>query len=309
MEPFKITLSNEATLTGLVNAGSGPAILPNRLPLIVCLHGGTYTSRYFHVDASHTASSVSNSLGVPLVAINRPGYADSTSFYPIPQGSSYPQEYGIWLHRYILPAIWAEFGEPRGCNCIVLHCHSLGSTGAIIAASMHAASEPIEATYPLAGLVISGFGSQPSGEAYKPQGDETTITFPPKVKDSIMLQQGCADSSIYQYTEELNHGMPVEEIGDVHTAWFPRWKEWAGNVKAPVMAAVAQDDVMWKGTREHINDFGSAFTGSERVDTSVVIGAPHNMEMSYWATGWYTRSFGFALECAASFAHKNQSST
>jgi hypothetical protein len=174
---------------------------------------------------------------------------------------------------------------------------------------MHAASEPAEATYPLAGLVISGFGSQPTGKSYNPQGDDATITFPPKIKDSIMLQEGRADSSIYKYTEELNHGMPAEEIGDVRTAWFPRWKEWAGNVKVPVMAAVAQDDVMWKGTREHVNDFSSAFTGSERVDTSVVIGAPHNMEMSYWATGWYTRSFGFALECAASFAHKNQSST
>lgn len=61
---------------------------------------------------------------------------------------------------------------------------------------------------------------------------------------------------------------------------------------------------MWKGTEEHLRELASAFTKSERVDGTIVEGAPHNMEMSYWARGWYARCFGFALECAASFEQK-----
>jgi hypothetical protein len=68
------------------------------------------------------------------------------------------------------------------------------------------------------------------------------------------------------------------------------------------MIGLAERDQLWKGTDEHVKGFASAFSGSPRVDGSVVRGAPHNLEMSYWAQGWYARSFGFAMECAASFA-------
>ena len=309
MQPFKATLSNSATLTGLHNLPTRTPTTPTHLPLIVGLHGGTYSAQYFDVDANHTASIASNGLGVPIVAINRPGYQDSTSFYPIPHGSSYPQEYGAWLHQYILPALWSEFGEPYGCNSLVLYCHSLGTTGAVIAASLHAEEPDNAKPYPLAGISISGFGTQRAGQPYRPShgpdvSPPTSITFPPEVKDSMMLQPGHADPEIYKYTAELNNAMPVEEVVSIESVWLPAWREWAGNVKVPVMVGIAGDDAMWKGTDEHLRDITSAFTGSGRVDGSIVRGAPHNMEMSYWAKGWYARCFGFAMECAVSFAMK-----
>jgi pimeloyl-ACP methyl ester carboxylesterase len=149
----------------------------------VALHGGTYTAKYFDVDVGHTASIVSSGLGVPIVAINRPGYHDSTSLYPIPEGSSYPEEYGNWLHRHILPAIWSEFGKPSGCDSIVLLSHSLGTTSAVIAAAMHAAEADTDRQYPLAGMIISGFGTHPgpSRHSISPTSPaENTITFTPE---------------------------------------------------------------------------------------------------------------------------------
>lgn len=304
MHPFKLPLSNGAVVTGLHNLPAPSPTASRHRPLIVALHGGTYTAKYFDVNASHTASTTSDGLRVPLVAINRPGYLDSTSFAPIPDGSSYPEEYGAWLHQYILPTLWLEFGKPSGCNCIVLHCHSLGTTGAIISASMYA--KDANKQYPLGGISTSGFGIQLAGSRYRPPQDPhnppTTITFPPEVKDSIMLQTGHADPEMYSYTEELNHDVPIEEITSIDSVWFPRWKEWAGNVEVPVMIGLAGHDLMWKGTEEHLRDYAGAFSKSERVDGSVIKGAPHNLEMSYWAPGWYARCFGFALECAASFA-------
>jgi hypothetical protein len=304
MQSFKITLPNNAVLTGIHNLL--PSTVPNRTPLIVALHGGTYTAKYFDVDTNHTASIASNGLGVPFVAINRPGYKESTSFYPIPDGSSYPEEFGTWLHQFILPAVWSEFGKPSGCNCIVLHCHSLGTTGAIIAASMHA--KETNKSYPLAGISTSGFGSRIGvafSSPHEPGASQSTpVLFPPEVKDSLMLQEGHADPEIYKHTAGLNHEMPGEEISSVESVWFSKWTVWAEAVEVPIMIGLAGHDLMWKGTEEHLKDYISNFTKSERVDSSIVTGAPHNMELSYWAKGWYARCFGFASECAAGFAQK-----
>lgn len=68
------------------------------------------------------------------------------------------------------------------------------------------------------------------------------------------------------------------------------------------MIGIASHDRMWSGTKEHLDDFSDCFTKSVRVDGSVIRGAPHNMEMSYWSKGWYARCFGFAMESAVSLA-------
>ncbi|KAH7399718.1 hypothetical protein BKA64DRAFT_670270 [Cadophora sp. MPI-SDFR-AT-0126] len=306
MQPFKLTLSNQAVLTGLQNIPKRSATTPKYLPLVICLHGGTYSAQYFDVDVNHTAAFASNGLEIPVLAINRPGYEDSTSFYPIPEESSYPQEYGSWLHANILPALWAKFGEPNGCNCLVLHCHSLGATGAIIAASKHGKEPQSAKSYPLAGITISGYGTQRQEEAHLPVPPPSHIILPPAAKDSMLLQQGRADPEVYKYTEALNKPMAFEELASMDTVWFPSWRELVAGVRSPVMIGIAGDDGIWEGTKDHLKEFSDAFTGSDRVDGSIVIGAPHNLEMSYWSRGWYARCFGFALECAVAFAMSEQ---
>lgn len=312
MQDFKITLSDGKVVSGLHSlppSTSTTTTAPK--PLIVALHGGTYTAKYFDVDSTHTASIASNGLGVPFVAINRPSYDISTPV-SIPEGSSYAEESGLWLHREVLPVVWTEFGAPRGCTCIVLHAHSMGTMPALIAAGLHATEES-QKSYPFGGITLSGFGSQPGPPpptGPPPDSDgppPETIVFPPEVKDSIMLQEGHADPEIYKYTNELNHPMPAAEMASAMAVYLPRWREMAGAVQVPVMVGFAGNDLMWKGTEEHLHEFTAAFKRSERVDGSVVKGAPHNMEMSYWANGWYARCFGFALECAASFQQKNTS--
>ncbi|KIW36566.1 uncharacterized protein PV06_11216 [Exophiala oligosperma] len=119
-----------------------------------------------------------------------------------------------------------------------------------------------------------------------------------------MLQKGCADPEIYKYTHQLNHPLPVAEMRSATEVWLPRWRDLAASVVVPVMIGFAGDDLMWKSTEEHLQEFSGAFLRSERVDGCIITGAPHNMEMSYWATGWYARCFGFALECAARFEQK-----
>lgn len=149
MEHFLITLSNDAYLSGLASTPQPNVNTPRYRPLIVGVHGGTYTSQYFNASPSHSAGTISKQLGVPFVAYDRPGYKQSSALPSISDGSTFFQVEGKYLHQYILPKIWEEFGGESGASTIVLMGHSLGCSACIVAAAIHA-QEP-EARYPLAG--------------------------------------------------------------------------------------------------------------------------------------------------------------
>lgn len=302
MQPFKLTLDNDSALSGLysIPPNTSPG-RPRYCPLIVGIHGASYKSSYFDVTPAYSARLTSQNYGIPFVAIDRPGYGESTSVEPVPEGSTFGEEWGIWLHRYILPRLWKEFGQPNSCTCIVLHCHSLGSNGAIVAAALHAA-DPEAVTYPLGGVVISGFGSlAKDGPAHAEHDPNMThINIPSEIKNLSLLLPGTAEPEIYTHTERLSQPMPMQEVLCLRKSWLPTWRaKWALKVKAPLMIGLAEQDNFWPGTEEHLKDFAGSFTNSRRVDVSLIKGAPHNIELSYWSRGWYARSFGFAMECAA----------
>lgn len=156
MASFKVSLSNNAVVTGLASLPSRQqSSSPFAVPLIVAIHGGSYSASYFFADDQHSALPLVSALHVPFLAINRPGYKDSTPIAAVPEGSTYLQELGKYLHHEILPALWKRYASDVGASCLVLMMHSIGSPGAIVAAALNAESN----LYPLAGLIMSGFGT------------------------------------------------------------------------------------------------------------------------------------------------------
>ena len=302
MEPFNLSLADGTALTGIFNIPSSPLTLKYR-PLVVGLHGGCYTSEYFDVTPEYSAKVHSDSLSVPFVAIDRPDYKGSTPVGPVPEGSSYPEEWGRRLHQFILPALWKGYGLTNECTCIVLHCHSLGAAGAVVAAAMHGTeSDP---AYPLGGIVISGFGSllKDSSAHVSQDPPPTHLNIPVAVKDKTLLLPGTADESVYAQSERIDHAIPFEELAALRRTWLATWKQkWGANITAPVMFALTDRDHYWDATDEHMKDFAEGLPKSKRVDLSILRGAPHNIELSYWGPGWYARCFGFAIECAVSLA-------
>ena len=61
---------------------------------------------------------------------------------------------------------------------------------------------------------------------------------------------------------------------------------------------IAGEDFVLTVSEQHVRDFAAAFTKSPRVESGIVLGAPHCIELSRFGQGWYARAFGFALECA-----------
>lgn len=218
----------------------------------------------------------------------------------------------MFIHKYILPNLWSEFGVPNACNCIVLLCHSMGSMSGTVAAALHA--EDNERQYPLGGVIASGMGDRlqpwmtesPLGWS---QVDEHMVQLPSDRKDDVLLPSGTAPEEVLQQVELLNAPAALADLMFSET-WIPVWQaRWAGRVSVPVSFAMVKDDCFFVVNEEYMQEYRAAFKSSRRVDVSLLNDAPHCIELSYWSQGWYARCFGFALECAADMhkLHQQQS--
>ena len=308
MKPFSLSVCNSSHLSGIASIPERATTTPRFCPLIVAVHGGTYTSKYFDASPECSAGTWSEQLGVPFVAFDRPGYWESSALPSVlPEGSTFFQEEGKHLHKFILPKLWQEYGHRAGATTIVLVGHSMGVSSCIIAASLH----PTDASagYPLGGLILSGRCDTTAVK--KSQGAEKVaearrkgfLEFPPPVKDILMFgdsKLGLASPELRHISQKITHRGTVGEIEDLRLHWDKYWKQYAREIRVPVMAAIGEQDRLVRPSQQDLRSFTGAFTTSAKVEGVFISGAPHSLELSYWGPGWYARMFGFAIECATS---------
>jgi len=177
--------------------------------------------------------------------------------------------------------------------------------GGTVAAALHAQDRAPR--YPLGGVILSGMGDRQS---------ELMLARPPNLtfdameystsssdwKDTVMFKPDTAAQDVFEQTERLNVPMPMAEANRFPIDWLPVWKEdWAAHVLVPVMFSLVDDDPFFVSTKDEVERCVRAFRKSVRAEGSLMLGAPHCVELSYWSQGWYARCFGFATECAASY--------
>ncbi|KAL8953391.1 MAG: hypothetical protein Q9222_000768 [Ikaeria aurantiellina] len=315
MEAFSLRVSENAVVTGLRT----PILLgaPHKdTPLIVALHGGSYSAAYYDVVPTNSAAPCSDFFRVPFIAINRPGYLDSTPLpAPIPEDSSYCQEEGKYLHNEILPSIWKMYSKEFQISSIIILAHSLSVPMTVVAAALSAKSSSEEPSYRLAGIILSGFGTTLRTDtqdymgpklAEYPQPDPNGIHFPTSLKDEIMLcsrSPGITSPEVLKHSEELNvTSCSQGEWSDGGYLWPTYGKEhYMQHVKCPVMYALAGEENLWVANAETLDGFADSFKRSSRVDKGIVNGAAHCMELGRAGRGWYARVFGWAIECGIAF--------
>lgn len=306
MESFNFTCEDGTTATGIASIPARRSQQPKYRPLVVGLHGGGYNCEYFDGEAGHTALHASRNLGVPFVAIDRPCYGGTSSILPLAPESSFQEASAARLHTQILPLIWAKYGIRESCTCMVLLCHSLGVAVGIPIAAMHA--QEGHHLYPLGGIIASGLAHQRHARAV--EGTSTVHEHPTdfiesgpiEEKDKIMFLPGTVDPKVLEHSMRLNHPVPKAEVTGMIDTWIPQWRtRWGAHVVVPVLFVIASGDPYFVASQEHLQECTEAFSRSSHVEGSLIIGAPHCMELSYWSSGWYSRCFGFALECATSF--------
>lgn len=303
---FTLTLANSATLTGRCYIPPRTSPAARGRPLLVLLHGGGCHSGYYDVDKDHTASLTADALLLPVVSIDRPCYMGTSSLLPFPENSSFHKETGNWEHLYIFPAVWNAFGLPNDCCGIVAMAHSMATPGLLVAASLYAQSD--NAAYPLAGLILSGWGCRPNSNS---QLNWVTCSKEERQEKRhlIMLSDPrlhAADEGMRRCIAAQTVEAPSEEAKECVTGpWATYFPALAAQINIPIMFGVGEHDWLWEGTFDHVKEFSTFFRNCPRFDGSVVQGAPHAIEWSHYGAGWYARSFGFAIEVATySAVHK-----
>src|SRR5579884_3781524 len=200
-----------------------PAINGQTRALLVALHGGTYSSKYFDTAPSSLLDFCA-SLGYSILALDRPGYGTATS---VPQDQlSFDGQ--VPILRQALAKVWDDYGQQSAGMFLIGH-----SIGGMIALLL-AAENPHER---LLGLNMTG-----SGAIYQTQ---TKVAFASLVSDEPTVMMDIAIKLRAMYGPEWTY--PAEQAQydpqrDVPTAaielaeaqlWGARMPGVAAQVRVP----------------------------------------------------------------------------
>ncbi|KAI5360124.1 Putative alpha/beta hydrolase-1 [Septoria linicola] len=277
MEYFSLQLPDGHATTGLLHTpkqslGTGER---EARPLVVALHGGTYTATYYDATPEYSISNISSQLNIPVICITRPGYGSSTWPAPTDPNEPYTAQQGRYLHEVILPAIWKEFGgKNSGTTSLVLHAHSVGAAVALVIAALW--SEDSSPAYPLSGLTISGLGTIIGPRLVKTTSggrldkSQDPVTYPDDVRDDLVLDYPdmptLTSTSMLQVHGKLNHVLSQREIADINGTYLKTWKDTASKISVPHSTTFPEFDRMWVINEEVVEEFRKAFTKCPRME-------------------------------------------
>ena len=268
------------------------AVAP-RTPLVVAIHGGTYTSAYFDLPgASLLAQASVNS--IPLIALDRPGYAGSAALAPEEMDIAGQARY---LTRALADA-WKRHGE--GTSGIVLIGHSIGGA---IAANIAANMADAPAAFPLLGLALSGvcLRTPPEfGPLWAQLPDTPTVEMPPPVKDAVMFgPEGSFDPAMVRASDAANAAAPKSELIDIVGRWPLDATGVLGRIAVPVHYRQAECDRLWIVDQHEVDGFAAALSRSPRVDAAMWRGTGHCIDLHHAGRSFQLQQLGFALHCAS----------
>lgn len=259
---------------------------PADVPLVIAIHGGTYTSAYFDLpDSSFLARAAAN--GVPAIAIDRPGYAGSPALSPermtIADQAAYLVE--------PLVELWQRHGAGRG---VVLIGHSIG--GAIAATIASAPGD-----LPVISLAVSGVGLRTPahhGPMWASLPDEPFVGMPAEVKNTVMFgRPGSYPDTAYAASMGADAPTPKAELIAITGVWQQDVGDVLGRIRVPVHYRQAEHDALWIVDQDEVDGFAAALSASPRVDAALVRDTGHCMDLHHVAAAFQLQQLGFALQC------------
>lgn len=285
MTPLALTV-NGLTATGRRNTPQRPAVAAE-IPLIIAIHGGTYTSEYFDIEG-HSLLERAATLGIPVIALDRPGYAGSDHVEP---GESIILANAVALDQ-VIGELWAQHGA--GTAGVFIIGHSIGGAATTAVAAGHTGG------WPLLGIAISGCLLQvPDGPrmAFDALPDILMIDLPGPMKDSVMFgPEWTHVPAMPDLSHSSDTAVPRAELIDINNGWTGRVREVNARVTVPVHARQGEFDHLWITDEDQVRQFGASFTGSPRVDAQLVPNAGHCVDFHRAGAGLQLAQLGFALE-------------
>ena len=296
--PFSFGLSNGTTVTGI-------SFVPlecssSSKPLLVGIHGGTCTSQNYDVSPEYTASIYSSKYNIPFVAIDRPCYGGSTSILPLSESGSFYKETAKQLHSFVLPEIWKQFGASNNCSAMVTTNHSMSVPIAAIIGASYASMPVSSREYPLAGIILSGFGTRQRTVDFGDVKVTDVVVYPTQVKRDLMLSEEhhqCADPALYPLLAQQDVPMPTAELIDLR-AWPKYGSTYTDAVELPILYGVGEHDWLWEASEDTMQEMKALFPRCPAFEGVLFKCGPHALEWSYESKEWFEKCFTWAEETA-----------
>jgi pimeloyl-ACP methyl ester carboxylesterase len=257
-------------------------------PLIIALHGGTYSSAYFDVPG-YSLIDRAEALDMSIIALDRPGYGETTPLAP--QDATIPKNAERLVD--VIGDIWERYGH--GHSGVFLIGHSIG--GAITVSI--AARRP---SWPLLGIAVSGVGlvtPPESSDHWAALPDIPMIELPAEMKDQVMFgPEWTFSPEMPARSHVADAPVPRAELIDIVSTWHSSVREIASKVQVPVHYRQGEFDRLWITDTEQTDGFGAAFTASPEVDAALYKSAGHCIDFHRLGLAFHLDQLAFALQCA-----------
>lgn len=233
-------------------------------PLLVCIHGGGCSARYFDLKGF---STVDRALArqLPVLLVNRPGHGGSA-----PARTDHP----INEAAAVLPAL---VDEVRGNRAVVIIGHSIGGAVALTIAAQRQ-------DWPLKAIAISGIGDR-----ITPEFEEAWTALLSGVPVETNISHFFGPEGTYRWNaptalRKASEPWQADEVEDVVQEWPRRFLATAGDVRVPVHLRLAEHERIWDNGQEAIGRMTSALKRSPQVDAAIVPEGGHLYELH--KRGW-----------------------
>jgi pimeloyl-ACP methyl ester carboxylesterase len=260
----------------------------NPKALIFCIHGGSYTSRYFGFQSQKRASllDLAPEFGYSVLAIDRPGYGTAESLVV-----SFDQQAEIL--REAAAKCFAQYAPSTSGVFIVGH-----SIGGMLA--MLIASQPGDLR--LLGIDLNG-----AGISYRPASEKALSAYvamahPPREPDKerrLKRMFGPVGTFDPEVADEDFKTAPLSQPSEIKEAvgWPARVQGVASTIKVPVNFSLSEFDALWESSPDKINQAAAMFTQAPLVEGRVQRFAGHSVHLHRVARAYNLRTIAFVDDC------------
>lgn len=238
-------------VSGIVGTAE-PVHAERQRPLLIAIHGGTVTSKYFDVPGYSMVDAATRA-GFDIVAIDRPGYRQTV---PLDDCADLLHQNAARI-SVLIPMVVAELG--LRLDGVMLIGHSMGG----VIATTIAANKP---AWPLVGIAGSGFAQHLPGflkEAFGSLPQQYYVEPPPSFESLLFGPPETLNADMPEAARVMVAPIPRSELIDIGTGWAERAPGLCERVEVPVYYKLAEHEQLWDPN--DMQAFADLYTRAPRV--------------------------------------------